>query len=649
MSYRLRTAACALIAFGALVPASAFAQSKAPASAPASGSPKAGSATDAASDDGSSPVTRPAGGKADNWSKSPDGKVEKKSLDGKTIAKGTAASSQTQIRNTGSETGEVATGPNGEQMTIERGDRWENKWVGWNTGGPEATYGLGAFAHLGVGHRFNHSPVPDAGANSGASPNGLLIGIDAIFRFNRYFGVGLGYEHADLGRDQLDDTTQFSDIRRAVNNLWIQARVYPLRVDPFALYIDFAGGPSWQNVDTSTTKLDDVGNVTPGTKCGGNSKAGLGLRGGVGGELSLLSGLTFFGEIGPDGYLLSEKDLDGCGPGSGNAINIAFRAGFAFGLEKTKRHVQPGDADKDTITDDKDACPTVPGIANVDPAKNGCPAAKDRDLDGVPDETDACPETPGVASADPTKNGCPIPKDRDNDGITDDVDACPDTAGPKSEDPTMSGCPDKDGDLVVDKVDACPDVPGVKTADPKTNGCPGDTDGDGITDDKDACPKEPGKADPDPAKNGCPQVVVRDNEIVINEQVQFDTDRATIKKASDGLLDNVAKAIKDHPEILKIEVQGHTDNTGAKAHNQQLSKARADAVSKALIKRGVEASRLTSQGYGQDQPIATNDTDDGRTKNRRVQFKITDKKPAAAPGAMPEPAPQGAPPAAPKQ
>ncbi len=171
---------------------------------------------------------------------------------------------------------------------------------------------------------------------------------------------------------------------------------------------------------------------------------------------------------------------------------------------------------------------------------------------------------------------------------------------------------------------------GVRTDDPKTNGCPPppkDTDGDGITDDLDACPNEKGPPDPDPKKNGCPRSVrVTDKEIFILEQVQFDTAKATIKKVSDRLLDEVAGVLKEHPEIKKIEVQGHTDNRGVRLQNKLLSQQRADAVMKAMIKRGIAPSRLTAKGYGQDVPVADNTTDEGRQKNRRVQFTILEKK-----------------------
>jgi outer membrane protein OmpA-like peptidoglycan-associated protein len=246
--------------------------------------------------------------------------------------------------------------------------------------------------------------------------------------------------------------------------------------------------------------------------------------------------------------------------------------------------------------DDVDACPDVKGVADEDPKKNGCPPEHDRDHDGILDDDDACPDVKGVADEDPKKNGCPPEQDRDHDGILDDVDACPEVKGLADPDPKKNGCPP-----------------------------PTDTDKDGIIDDLDACPTEKGPRNEDPRKNGCPVVHVANNEIIILEQVQFDTNQATIKKVSDQLLDQVAAVLTSHDEITQVEVQGHTDSRGAPAHNKQLSQARAQAVVNALVKRGVAKGRLTAKGYGQDVPIADNDTDDGRQQNRRVQFAITEK------------------------
>jgi outer membrane protein OmpA-like peptidoglycan-associated protein len=324
----------------------------------------------------------------------------------------------------------------------------------------------------------------------------------------------------------------------------------------------------------------------------------------------------------------------GAGPGLAQGVGTPDFRGVAMVAYTPEMKKAPGDRDGDGVLDPDDACPDTPGVKSDDPKKNGCPE-NDRDKDGILDADDACPDEPGVADPDPKKNGCPVPKDRDGDGIPDAEDACPDVKGVHTEDPKTNGCPapkDRDGDGIPDAEDACPDVKGVPTKDPKTNGCPLDTDGDGIPDDQDACPNEKGVPDPDPTKNGCPKAVrVNDQEIVILDQVQFDTGKATIKKVSDALLDEVADVIREHPEITRLEVQGHTDNRGTKAGNKTLSQQRAEAVMKALVFRKIEPARLVAKGYGQDAPIAENTTDAGRQKNRRVQFKIVEKRPKEKP------------------
>lgn len=258
------------------------------------------------------------------------------------------------------------------------------------------------------------------------------------------------------------------------------------------------------------------------------------------------------------------------------------------------------------------------------------PPPTDRDGDGIGDAVDACPDTPGLKNDDPEKNGCPPPKDRDDDGILDKDDACPDEAGQASDDPKKHGCPkpkDRDDDGIIDDQDACPDEYGVKTEDPKTNGCPKpkDTDGDGIIDDKDACINDPGPASDDPKKNGCPKVIVVADEVKILERIEFDTNKATIRPESNGILKAVAEILAKHTDIKHIQIQGHTDNKGSKALNKTLSEKRAASVKKWLIEAGIDAARLESKGFGQEQPIDTNDTDTGRQNNRRVQFIITAK------------------------
>jgi outer membrane protein OmpA-like peptidoglycan-associated protein len=286
----------------------------------------------------------------------------------------------------------------------------------------------------------------------------------------------------------------------------------------------------------------------------------------------------------------------------------------------------PADRDHDGVPDETDACPDVPGVKTDDPKTNGCPPPRpgDRDGDGVIDDLDACPDVAGIKSDDKKKNGCP--PDADNDGVWDRDDACPDVPGVKSDDPKKNGCPpDTDGDGIVDDEDACPKEPGIRTNDPKTNGCPDpDRDKDGIPNDVDACPDEPGDKSEDPKKNGCPKAFIQAGEIKITDQVKFKLNSAEILpgKDSEEVLQAVAKVLKDHPEIKKVRVEGHTDNIGNPGYNKTLSANRAASVVKWLTKNGIDAARLTSQGFGQDRPIDSNTTEAGRKNNRRVEFHI---------------------------
>lgn len=254
-----------------------------------------------------------------------------------------------------------------------------------------------------------------------------------------------------------------------------------------------------------------------------------------------------------------------------------------------------------------------------------CPEKKppqDRDHDGILDPVDACPDEFGVPSDDPRKNGCPI-RDRDHDKILDDVDACPDEPGIASIDPAKHGCPlrDRDKDNILDENDACPDLPGLASSDPEKNGCP-DSDSDGIIDPKDACPNAAGPPNDDPEKNGCPPARIEQGQIRILEQVKFKTDSAEILGESNYILDAVFEILKAHPEITRISIEGHTDNVGKAAYNKRLSEKRAASVVKWLLAAGVTPTRLSSAGFGLEAPLADNDSDEGRRKNRRVEFHI---------------------------
>jgi len=114
--------------------------------------------------------------------------------------------------------------------------------------------------------------------------------------------------------------------------------------------------------------------------------------------------------------------------------------------------------------------------------------------------------------------------------------------------------------------------------------------------------------------------------VKITEQVKFKTASADILAESEPVLRAIALIFKEHPEITKARVEGHTDNKGAAAYNKDLSKKRASSVATWLIRAGIDKGRLTSEGFGLEKPIDTNATDEGRQNNRRVEIHIVDMK-----------------------
>lgn len=219
----------------------------------------------------------------------------------------------------------------------------------------------------------------------------------------------------------------------------------------------------------------------------------------------------------------------------------------------------------------------------------GAPAAPaDTDGDGVFDASDLCPNTPPGTAVDAT--GCPAAViDTDGDGVLDTIDQCPDTPAGTIVDGT--GCP--------------PPVAGINP----------DLDGDGVRNELDKCPGTPPSFKVDVV--GC---MVEQTVALQNVNFEFDSDQLTA--GAKTLLDGIADSLLAQTSV-KVLVTGHTDALGPQSYNLQLSQRRAKSVMAYLVGKSVDAARISAEGEGEFSPIASNETEEGRAQNRRVEFKIT--------------------------
>lgn len=303
----------------------------------------------------------------------------------------------------------------------------------------------------------------------------------------------------------------------------------------------------------------------------------------------------------------------------GTDFHIAVKIPIPYGTQK--------DTDEDGVPDVADACPDAPGTPELD----GCP---DTDKDGFADIKDSCPLIAGVAKF----GGCP---DTDNDDVQDSEDACPNLAGSILH----NGCPDSDSDGLFDNEDDCPaiagpadnkgcpyadaDKDGVRDIDDKcpnvsgpisNNGCPiTDKDGDGIPDKDDKCPNTFGLAE----LNGCPKLEEKEEQILklAFSNLEFETGKDIIRSTSYASLNDLANLLISKPSY-GLRIAGHTDNVGTDEANMILSNKRATAVKNYLISKGVLATKLVTEYYGETKPIADNNTKEGKQLNRRVEMTV---------------------------
>ncbi len=284
--------------------------------------------------------------------------------------------------------------------------------------------------------------------------------------------------------------------------------------------------------------------------------------------------------------------------------------------------VVPRDSDRDGIADPNDGCPDQPEDFDGFQDEDGCPDL-DNDADGLPDKDDMCPDLAEDYDSFQDGDGCPD-LDNDQDGIPDARDKCPNEPEDFDGDMDDDGCPDlvkdSDNDGVPDDLDRCPlqaeDFDGYQDDD----GCPDlDNDLDGIPDAVDKCPNQPETFNGVDDEDGCPDAREIQKQFVLRG-IGFESGSAALTPDSYAVLDEVIASMNAYPEA-RLEIRGHTDSQGPANFNLELSQKRAESVRQYLVNGGVDPSRLTSIGVGEEEPISSNATPDGRAQNRRIEFR----------------------------
>ncbi len=229
--------------------------------------------------------------------------------------------------------------------------------------------------------------------------------------------------------------------------------------------------------------------------------------------------------------------------------------------------------------------------------------------------------------------------DRDGDGVLDEDDQCPDEAEDRDGFKDEDGCPDpdNDGDKIADAQDKCPNEPEDMDGFEDEDGCPDpDNDKDGFLDADDQCPNEAEVINGNKDYDGCPDeglIEMRNDRIVLEERVLFDFERSRVKSAARPVLAAIVHLYKQHPEWMKIRIEGHADQRGREEYNQELSEQRAQHVRDALIKLGIPADMIEAVGYGSTRPRDLRKEEAAYARNRRVEFVVVARRAVPVPGA----------------
>lgn len=246
--------------------------------------------------------------------------------------------------------------------------------------------------------------------------------------------------------------------------------------------------------------------------------------------------------------------------------------------------------------------------------------AGDCDEDGIFGSQDKCPRVQEDYDGFEDEDGCPDP-DNDGDGILDADDACPDDAEDFDGDMDEDGCPDvdRDGDGIMDMDDACPDDPEDVDGFEDADGCPDpDNDGDGVLDANDKCPRTPKGTIVE--ATGCPKPEPKPELLAV--MVNFDLNKAVLSDEAKARLDALVELLTED-DSLTLDIGGYASDEGTDEYNQALSERRAVAVRDYLISKGIDETRMTVVGYGEQDPLVPNDSEEHRSQNRRAMVTPT--------------------------
>ncbi len=398
-------------------------------------------------------------------------------------------------------------------------------------------------------------------------------------------------------------------------------------VPMFGIEVEGEGVPTEAKLGTATSEQFIVGYRLNAVVQFGSSRVIPFVLAGVGGSSNSSE---------RDDILLDDTDFS-VHAGAG----LKFAIGSDWGVRAEYRALIPPSSDPDkSLAFDQEG---LIGLYTMFGGRAEAPlvsATADQDGDGVPDASDKCVSEPEDKDGFEDENGCPDP-DNDGDGIADASDKCPMEPESMNQIDDADGCPEKDddGDGVVGSADKCPNQAEDKDGFEDENGCPDpDNDADGVADANDKCPAESESPNGFQDGDGCPDEVpaaVQKFTGVI-KGINFKKDSAELTRSSSRTLDAAVKLLQEYAD-LRLEVAGHTDNTGDAERNRALSQERADAVKAYLVSKGIPTDRLEAKGYGPDQPLADNATRAGQATNRRVEFTLLPGTPAA-PGTQAAPA-----------